>query len=117
MLPVPGIELATKAIWHKSPREARKASIAQGKPLLMFFAQRWDGACPSILLNDDLFAMPEFNEFAASRLILTSLQYPVGSPGKGYTEAKKAAASACQELGGRSPPACRDLTTAPRPAR
>lgn len=91
LLPPAELQLAKKTMWYKSPREARKASIAQGKPLLMFFAQLWDGACPTVYLNDDLFSMPEFNEFASARLILTKLQYPVSNSAKSVSEAKKAA--------------------------
>lgn len=87
LLPPPSIELAKSVLWHRSPLEARKASIKQRKPLLLFFAQMWDGS-PTVQLNNDLLAMPEFKEFAAANLILTKLQFPVGSPGRGYTEAK-----------------------------
>jgi thioredoxin-related protein len=82
------LPLAKLTKWYKSPLEARKVSTEQRKPLLIFFAQMWDGACPTVHVNNDLFSMPEFNEFAAANLILTKLQYPVGSPPKTYTEAK-----------------------------
>lgn len=87
----PSMELAARSLWYKSPREARAVSIAQGKPLLLFFAQRLDGFCPTILLNNDLLSIDDFNKFAAAKLILTKLQYPVGSPGKNYSEEKLAA--------------------------
>jgi hypothetical protein len=92
LLPLPEVQLAKKSTWYRSPREARKVSLAERKPLLLFFAQLWDGpTCGTVQLNNDLFSMPEFKEFAASRLVLTMLQYPVGSPGKNYSEAKLAA--------------------------
>jgi len=93
LLPPPELQLAKKTNWYPSPIEARKASIAKGKPLLIFFAQMrpQDDGSPTARLNDDLFSIDEFNEFAAAKLILTKLQYPVGSPGKNYTEAKLAA--------------------------
>lgn len=93
LLPPPELQLAKKTNWYRSPIEARKASIAKGKPLLIFFAQMrpQDDGSPTARLNDDLFSIDEFNEFAAAKLILTKLQYPVGSPGKNYTEAKLAA--------------------------
>jgi hypothetical protein len=90
LLPTPELQLATKSMWYRSPHQARKAAVAEGKPLLIFFAQMWGETCGSALLNDDLLAMPEFNEFASAKLILTKLQYPVGTGG-GIGEAKLAA--------------------------
>lgn len=86
---VPGMELAARAYWHKSPREAKAEAVRDRKPMLIFFRQKWKSApMPSlsgnsgdnnIALNDDLLATPEFNEFAAGRVVLTSLFYPIGS--------------------------------------
>lgn len=94
LLPPPELQLAKKSAWVRSPIEARKLSAAQGKPLLIFFAQMrpGDDGSGTARLNDDLFATDEFNEFAAAKLVLTKLQYPVGSPNKNiYPEAKLAA--------------------------
>ena len=90
LLPAPSVALAPHAKWLSSPYQARRLAHEQGKPLLIFFAQIIDGPCPTLLLNVDLLALPEFNEFAAARLVLTHLQYPTGSPGKEYTEEKLA---------------------------
>lgn len=99
---VPGLELAARAYWHRSPREARNLSRVERKPLLIFFYQKWksapagpDGgamADPNISLSDDLLASPQFIEFANTHLVLTQLFYPIGSPSKtAYPEARIAA--------------------------
>lgn len=98
----PGLELAARAYWHRSPREARELSRKERKPLLIFFYQKWkaapagpDGAAmgdPNISLSDDLLASREFIELANSSLVLTRLFYPIGSPNKtDYPEARLAA--------------------------
>jgi thioredoxin-related protein len=97
LLPAPTVELATRAQWIPSPYQARRLSAEQGRPLLIYFAQRIDGPCPSDWLNDDLLAQPEFNEFAAARLVLTMLQYPSGSPGRNFTEEKLAVLNMVRE--------------------
>lgn len=95
------MELAARAFWHKSPREAREMAKRERKPLLMFFYTRWKAAPVgaygsgaigdlNIAINDDLLATPEFNEWAASRVVLTRLFYPI-NPGKDFPEEKKAA--------------------------
>ncbi len=104
LLPPPsveGMELAARAYWHKSPREARKLAKQERKPLLMFFYQRWTaapggtngapGGDNNISINDDLLASPEFNEFMGSRVVLTRLFYPKGDQKKKYTPEKLAA--------------------------
>ncbi len=83
-LPVPDLRAdSSRGYWFPSPREARQVSIKEKKPMLLFFAQKFDArdeqgntACPSIALNDDLFVPQNFNTFAGAKLILTSLQYP-----------------------------------------
>ncbi len=97
LLPAASVELATRAQWIRSPYEARRMSAEQGRALLIFFAQRIDGPCPTVWLNDDLLVLPEFNEFAAARLVLTKLEYPTGSPGKGYSEQKLAVLNMVRE--------------------
>ncbi len=97
LLPAPELELAAKARWVRSPYEAYRTAGQEGKPVLIFFAQLLNGAGPSATLNDDLFALPEFNEFASARLVLTKLQYPTGSPGKNYTEEKLAVLNMVKE--------------------
>jgi hypothetical protein len=87
----PGIELAKKAYWHHNPHDAYREAVKSHRPILIFFAQMPDAECLSAQLNDDLLSLPEFNEFAAAKLVLTMLQYPVGSPGRDYPEAKLAA--------------------------
>lgn len=92
---LPGLQLAARAHWHRSPREAREISKKERKPLLIFFRQKWKSgpagpnqgvsSDPNIAINDDLLSTQEFNEFAASRVVLTSLFYPIGSPGKEFT--------------------------------
>ena len=91
LLPPADLQLATKSLWYKSPLAARKVAVAEDKPLLMFFAQMPDKVCLSAKLHDDLFILPEFNEFASARLALTKLQYPVGSRKNEYPEEKLAA--------------------------
>jgi len=104
LLPPPsvdGMELAARAYWHKSPREARKVAQQERKPLLMFFYQRWSsspgagngatGGDNNISINDDLLASPEFNEFMGSHVVLTRLFYPKGDQKKKYTPEKLAA--------------------------
>ncbi len=98
---VSGLELAARAYWHKSPREAREVSRRERKPLLMLFYTRWKSAPvsavgggsgdPSIALTDDLLATAEFNAFAAERVALARLFYPIGSPGSEYTPERLAA--------------------------
>jgi thioredoxin-related protein len=94
LLPAPDVELATRAQWIRSPYQARRLSAEQGRPLLIFFAQIIDGPCPSAWLNDDLLTLPEFNEFAAARLVLTKLQYP---PGRNFSEEKMAVLNMVRE--------------------
>lgn len=98
---IPGMELAARAFWHKSPREAREVSKRERKPLLLWFRTRWKSAPvaaygsgavgdQNIAINDDLLSTPEFNEWAASHIVLTSLFYPT-SPPRDFPEEKKAA--------------------------
>jgi len=104
---VEGMEMAARAFWHKSPREAREVSKQERKPLLLFFYQKWKsapagavgavGGDNNIAINDDLLATPEFNEFASARVVLTRLFYPMGSQAKDYSEAKKAALQTFRE--------------------
>ncbi len=96
-----GLELAARAHWHKSPREAREVARRERKPLLLLFYTRWKSAPvsamgggsgdPSIALTDDLLATPEFNAFASSRMVLARLFYPIGSPGSEFTPERLAA--------------------------
>lgn len=96
---IPGMELAARAFWHRSPREARELARREKKPLLIFFYQKWKvvpggaagavGGDNNVFLSDDLLATPEFNELVANRVVLTKLFYPVG--GKGLSEEHKAA--------------------------
>lgn len=77
-----------RAKWLRNPREARKLSIEQKKPLLLFFSLGSDQKefmvngrpvpNPTRLLIDDLTSQPVFNEFAAEHLILCSLHYQAG---------------------------------------
>jgi len=97
LLPAAAVEMAVRAPWVRSPYQARRQSAEQGRPLLIYFAQRHPGPCLSDWLNDDLLTLPEFNEFAAARLVLTVLQYPSGSPGKSYTEEKLAVLNMVKE--------------------
>lgn len=98
---VPGMELAARAFWHKSPREAREAAKRERKPLLLFFYTRWKSAPvaaygtgsagdQNIAINDDLLSANEFNEWASSHVVLTRLFYPT-TPPKDFPEEKKAA--------------------------
>lgn len=80
---LPGVELAAKARWVRSPYEAMRMARKEQKAVLVFFAQLLNGAGPSAQLNDDLLALPEFNEFAASRLVCTKLQYPTSMKAQG----------------------------------
>ncbi len=89
---LPSMEMTARAYWHKSPRQAREVARRERKPLLLFFYQKWksapmasmgaSGGDNNIAMSDDLLAMPEFNEFASSHLVLTQLFYPIGSPDK-----------------------------------
>ena len=105
---IPGMELAARAFWHKSPREAREVAKRERKPLLMFFYTRWKSAPVgaygsgaigdlNIAINDDLLATPEFNEWAASHVVLTRLFYPI-NPGRDFPEEKKAALQQFKEF-------------------
>ena len=87
----PAMSLARKAYWHPSPMAARKASVASGKPLLLFFASKWDGQCPAVDLVDDLFSQSEFSEYASDHLVLATIFEPVGSPPKSFTRERMAA--------------------------
>ena len=98
---MPGMELAARAYWHKSPREAREVAKRGRKPLLLLFYTRFKSAPvgayaggavgdQNIAINDDLLSTPEFNEWASSHIVLTRLFYPI-SPPKDFPEAKKAA--------------------------
>jgi hypothetical protein len=96
---IPGFELAARAFWHSSPREAREVAKREKKPLLIFFYQKWKGVPGgpagaavgdnNVALNDDLLSTSEFNEFAAGRVVLTRLFYPISY--KGVSEERKAA--------------------------
>ena len=102
-----GVELATRAYWHRSPREARETSKREQKPLLMFFYQKWNSAPGgaaaaaqegetkttdnNLTINDDLLATPEFNEYAAAHLVLTRLFYPRPTQEKAYPKEQIAA--------------------------
>lgn len=98
---IPGMELAARAYWHRSPREAREVAKRERKPLLMFFYTRWKSAPVgaygsgaigdlNIAINDDLLATPEFNEWASPHVVLTRLFYPI-NPGRDFPEEKKVA--------------------------
>ena len=91
LLPPADLQLTNKSLWYKSPLAARRAAVAEDKPLLLFFAQMPDKQCLSAQLHDDLFLLEEFNSFASAKLVLTKLQYPVGSRKNHYPEAKLAA--------------------------
>ena len=105
---IPGMELAARAFWHKSPREAREVARRERKPLLMFFYTRWKSAPVgaygsgaigdlNIAINDDLLATPGFNEWAASHVVLTRLFYPI-NPGRDFPEEKKVALQQFKEF-------------------
>ena len=102
----PAGELATRAYWHRSPREAREVSRKEQKPLLLFFYQKWSsspgGAAAAtegesqtndnnLTINDDLLATPEFNEYAATHMVLTRLFYPRPTQEKAYPKEQVAA--------------------------
>lgn len=98
LLPPADMQLTRKSLWYKSPLAARKAAVAEDKPLLLFFAQLPNPVCLTAQLHDDLFILPEFNEFASAKLTLTKLQYPVGVPNKNsYPEEKLAALKKFQD--------------------
>ncbi len=99
---LPELELAARAYWHRSPREAREISRRERKPLLIYFYQRMKSAPagpdgksmgdPNVSISDDLLASKEFIELANNSMVLTMLFYPIGSPSKtDYPEAKLAA--------------------------
>ena len=89
LLPAADLQLAKRSLWHRSPFAARKVAAAEDKPLLILFWQLPNPQCLSAQLNDDLFIIEEFNEFAAAKLVLTRLQYPVGIPNRNvYSEEK-----------------------------
>lgn len=106
---IPGMELAARAFWHRSPREARETARREKKPMLIFFYQKWKSAPggasagiagsnnsapladPNISISDDLLASPEFVAFAQRSLVLTRLFYPIGIPGSKYTPEQLAA--------------------------
>jgi hypothetical protein len=102
----PAVELATRAYWHRSPREARETSKQEQKPLLLFFYQKWSSAPGgaaaaqdgetkttdnNLTINDDLLATPEFNEYAAGHMVLTRLFYPRPTQEKAYPKEQIAA--------------------------
>ena len=93
----PALELAQKAYWHPSPIAARKASVSQQRPLLIFFASKWDGECPAVDLVDDLFSQTDFSEFAGAHLVLTTVFEPVGARPPGFTDARMAAVKRFKE--------------------
>jgi thioredoxin-related protein len=86
LLPLPTLDLKPDRpldFWFPSPIQARRLAIKERKPLLLFFAQKYEAidkygmtACPSLLMNNDLLAGEDFRRFAGEKLILTSLQYP-----------------------------------------
>ncbi len=88
---IPEMEMAKKAFWHASPIAARRISIEQARPLLIFFASKWDGQCPAVDLVDDLFSQSDFSDFAADSMVLTTVFQPVGSPPKSFTKERLAA--------------------------
>ncbi len=94
LLPPAELQMATRSLWHKSPFVARKVAAAEDKPLLILFWQMPNPQCLSAQLNDDLFIIDEFKEFAAAKLVLTRLQYPVGIPKKDVYPDEKLAAMA-----------------------
>ena len=105
---MPGMELAARAFWHKSPREAREVARRERKPLLLWFRTRWKSAPvgayasgavgdPNIAVNDDLLSTPEFTEWASAHIVLTSLFYPINPP-RDFPEDKKAALQQFKEF-------------------
>lgn len=98
-LPLPGAQpgaeveppnVTPRAEWIRNPRKARKISIEQSKPLLLFFACIFDSTPvdpvtkrsmvqPTAALNDDLLTTVEFNEFASQKLVLALLHFPSNS--------------------------------------
>jgi thioredoxin-related protein len=88
---IPEMEMAKKAYWHPSPIAARRISIEQARPLLIFFASKWDGQCPAVDLVDDLFSQSDFSDFAADTMVLTTVFQPVGSPPPSFSRDRLAA--------------------------
>jgi hypothetical protein len=73
----PGLEFP---VWHHSPRKARDISIAERRCLLLVFSSSGGAAgSGSKQLSDEVFARPDFNEFALGHLTLANLFYTEGS--------------------------------------
>jgi thioredoxin-related protein len=64
-----------KAKWHTDFAEARRLAQAQGEPMLLdFTGSDWCGWC--IKLDREIFATPEFNDYAAKHLVLVKVDFP-----------------------------------------
>jgi thioredoxin-related protein len=76
--PDPLANIVEVAHWHRSPREARKIALEQGRPMLLVFGGfGWSPACQA--LNNDLFTNAGFKQFAAKKLVLSFLNVPTRS--------------------------------------
>ena len=65
--------------WHTDVNKAIEISIAEKKPLFMFFTgSDWCGWC--IRLQKEVFTTPKFKKWAEENVILLELDYPRRTP-------------------------------------
>ena len=77
-IPDPLANIQEAAHWHRSPREARSMAQKEGKPMLLVFGGfNWSPACQA--LNNDLFTNEQFNQYAATNLVLSFINVPTRS--------------------------------------
>jgi hypothetical protein len=63
-------------VWHESPKKARTlAEVEQRCLLLVFSSAQGEAGGTSRQMSDEVFATPEFNEFALGHLVLCGLFY------------------------------------------
>ena len=62
-------------VWEKNASKATELSISEKKPLMLFYTgSDWCAACKK--LHNEVFAQPEFQEWAKNNVIPVELDFP-----------------------------------------
>ena len=76
LVPPPPAADSPFPVWHESPKKARTlAEVEQRCLLLVFSSAQGEAGGTSRQMSDEVFATPEFNEFALRHLVLCGLFY------------------------------------------
>lgn len=70
---------STGLVWHTNLMEAVDRSVAESKPLMLFFTgSDWCGWCKK--LQAEVFFKPEFEAWAKKNVVLVELDFPRRTP-------------------------------------